>query len=57
MQLKFTEFGSLLIEVVIAFALIHWIWGDELLKYMVVSVVVAMLARIMFLLEKVVSGK
>jgi len=55
MKKQLTSFGALLVEVGICFAIIHWIWGDEMLYFFVPASVIALLFRITLLLETIVD--
>ena len=55
MRAHLTSFPALLIEVAIALGLGYWIWNVEAMVFAVASAVVALLYKIMLLLEETVS--
>jgi len=55
MRAHLTSFPALLIEVAIALGLVYWIWNVELMVFVVTAAVVALLYKIMLLLEVIVS--
>jgi len=55
MRAHLNSFPALLIEVAIALGLVYWIWNVEAMVFVATAAAIALLYRIMLMMEAIVS--